>query len=59
MYDERRQKVLPDYGISLIIISYSDFEYDKQKRIKRDRTSDLKIVKEKLDRFLSEPENTK
>lgn len=59
MYDERRQKVLPDYGISLIIISYSDFEYDKQKRIKRDRTSDLKIVKEKLDRFLNKPGNTK
>lgn len=59
MYDERRQKVLPEHGISLVIISYNDFEYDKQKRIKRNRESDLKTVKEKLDRFLNKPENTK
>lgn len=45
LYDERRRKVLPENGIKLLEISYSDFNYDNSKRIIRNRENDLKTVK--------------
>ena len=48
IYDERRQEVLPQYGITLVVISYDDFEHDGKKKIKRNRDLDLEIVKKKL-----------
>lgn len=48
IYDERRKKVLPEHGIKLVIINYSDFDYDNQKRIKRNFEKDLKIVSDIL-----------
>ena len=45
LYDERRRKVLPENGIKLIEISYSDFNYDNQKRIIRNPEDDLDVVK--------------
>jgi hypothetical protein len=52
IYDERRRTVLPKHKILLIEISYSDFEYDNQKRIIRRPDTDIEIIKRKLDRFL-------
>ncbi len=46
IYDERRQKLLPENGIELVIISYSDF--GTSKKINRDKTRDLEIVKKIL-----------
>lgn len=51
IYDERRAKVLPENEISLVVISYSDFEYDETNKIIRKEESDLKIVKEALKDF--------
>ena len=48
IYDERRKEVLPQYGITLVTISYDDFEYDNKKRILRNKKLDLEIVKKKL-----------
>ncbi len=48
IYDQRRREVLPKSGIQLIEISYDDFNYDRQKRIIRDRSNDLDVVKSKL-----------
>jgi hypothetical protein len=48
IYDERRREILPLHGIRLIRISYSDFEYDRRKRIIRDHKRDIQIVKKKL-----------
>ena len=39
---------LPQHGIRLVSISFSDFEYDGRKRIVRDRQRDITIVKKKL-----------
>ncbi len=50
-YDERRAKVLPENDISMLVISYSDFEYDDQNKIIRDKESDLEIVKKALKNF--------
>lgn len=48
IYDERRKIVLPKHGIKLINISYSDFNYDSQKRIIRNYANDIEIVRKKL-----------
>lgn len=48
IYDERRKKVLPENGIDLIVLSYTDFKHDARKRLLRDEKADLEIVKQKL-----------
>jgi hypothetical protein len=51
IYDERRAKVLPENDISMVVISYSDFEYDDKNKIIRNKESDLKIVQNALKNF--------
>jgi hypothetical protein len=53
IYDERRRQVLPKNKINLIEFSYSDFNYDKQKRIIKNSELDLEIIKMKLNNFLA------
>jgi hypothetical protein len=48
LYDERRKAILPQHDIKLVNISYSDFEYDSQKRIIRNHQRDIEIVRKKL-----------
>jgi hypothetical protein len=45
-YDKRREEVLPQNGIKLLTIQYSDF--GTSKRIKRDHDRDIAIVKKIL-----------
>ena len=52
IYDQRRREVLPKNNIELVEISFSDFNYDRQKRIIRDNNADIKIVKDRLKKFL-------
>lgn len=52
IYDERRRKILPNHNIDLIEISFTDFNYDRQKRIIRNREKDIEIVKQKLQKYL-------
>lgn len=52
IYDERRRNILPKYNIDLIEISFTDFNYDRQKRIIRNREKDIEIVKQKLQKYL-------
>ena len=52
IYDNRRRQVLPENNIKLVEISYSDFDYDKNKRIKRDPQKDEEVIKIKLEEFL-------
>ena len=46
LYDERRKTVLPQHGIKVVIISYSDF--GESKRIKRDYNHDIEVIRRKL-----------
>lgn len=48
IYDNRRKEILPQHGIKLVILSYSDFEFNSQKRIIRSRERDLDIIRKKL-----------
>jgi len=43
-YDERRKELIPKNGIDLVLISYTDFDYDSQKKIIRNKENDIKIV---------------
>lgn len=51
IYDERRATVLPENDISMVVISYSDFECDDKYKIIRNKESDLKIVQKALKDF--------
>jgi len=48
LYDQRRRDVLPQNGIKLVELDYSDFEHTKGKKLVRDKEKDLKIIKWKL-----------
>lgn len=48
MYDQRRRDVLPEHGIQLVELHYSDFQYTAGKRLSRDREADLVVVIGKL-----------
>jgi len=51
IYDQRRRDVLPKHGIELVELSYSDFAHNNQKRLMRDKTADVKVIREKLTKF--------
>ena len=52
IYDERRREILPKHKIDLIEISFTDFNYDRQKRIIRNPQNDIEILKQKLQKYL-------
>lgn len=52
IYDERRKEVLPQHGINVVVISYSDFKFDSRMRIIRNEKEDLEIVCSKLEKYL-------
>jgi hypothetical protein len=47
-YDERRRTVLPQHGITLIEICYSELKHSNQKRLTRDKELDMEVLKGKL-----------
>ena len=51
IYDERRKEILPKHGIKLLVISYLDF--GNTKKLKRNRESDLEIVRNFLQDYVS------
>jgi hypothetical protein len=44
IYDQRRRDVLPKHGINLVEIGYSDFEFDRSKKILRNSERDILII---------------
>ena len=50
LYDQRRKDLLPAHGITLVEISYADFDFNKSKRLVRNMKKDIKILQEKLKR---------
>lgn len=51
IYDERRRKLLPANGLTLIEISYSDFNHDNQKRIIRNEKQDTEVIRKFLQAY--------
>lgn len=52
IYDERRKEVLPQYGIQIAVITFQDF--GKSKKLKRNKESDLEVVKKLLKEFVTQ-----
>lgn len=50
IYDQRRLDVLPKHGIDIVILRYIDFGLTK--KLKRDVESDLKVINEKLKKYV-------
>ncbi len=48
IYDERRKKMLPENGIDLVVLSYTDFKHNSKKRLIRDRNADIAVIRQKL-----------
>lgn len=48
IYDQRRRDMLPQNGIQLIEIDYTDFNFDSRHRIIRNREKDLEVVRGRL-----------
>lgn len=53
LYDQRRQELIPKYGINLVTISYSDFEHDSSKRLRRNTHGDDVVVRSKIGKYVS------
>jgi len=52
IYDERRRKLIPKNGLTLVEISYSDFHHDKQKRIIRNEKQDTVVIRKLLQKYI-------
>lgn len=50
LYDRRRAEILPQHGIELLVFTYSDFEHDGSKRLRRSGT-DRVLIQQKLKTF--------
>ena len=52
IYDQRRREVLPQHGIQLIELDYSDFEHTRGKKLVRNREEDLIVIIKNLIKIL-------
>ncbi len=51
-YTNRKTLTLPKHGIDVISISYSSFSCDTESKIIREKENNLRIIKEKLQKYL-------
>lgn len=55
LYDQRRREVLPQWGIGLIEIDFSDLAHRSNGRLVRDRVADRPVIERRLRRYLRVP----
>ena len=51
IYDQRRRDILPMNGIKLIEFDYSEFEHTRSKKLLRNKSDDLIVIKRKLNNY--------
>lgn len=51
IYDERRRVLIPQNGLALVEISYTDFSYNSRKRIVRNYSHDVDVVRRMLKNY--------
>jgi hypothetical protein len=56
-YDQRKEDVLREHGITLVVLEYRMFECDGQKRLRTNGVEDKTVIRETLDRFLARVEH--
>ena len=52
LYDQRRREVLKSKKIHFIELSFSDFECSGRKRLRRNETKDIEVIRAKLERHV-------
>lgn len=52
IYDERRRKLIPKNGLTLVEISYTHFSHDRKMRIIRNEKLDTEIIKKLLHSYI-------
>ena len=52
LYDQRRREVLPDRGLALLEIAYSDLSHGARRRLARDRQQDREVVARMLQHWI-------
>ena len=52
IYDQRRRDVLPENGITLIELDYSEFDHTSSKRLARYRNNDLSVIRSRLSDYI-------
>ena len=52
LYDQLRRDILPKNGITLVELDYELFEHTRNKKLIRNKESDLKIVKNTLKKYI-------
>ncbi len=52
LYDQRRRDVLLKRSITLLEISYKDFQYNSLKRIVRNKVKDIAVLRNKLKKWI-------
>ncbi|MGV8027406.1 MAG: hypothetical protein AB2L18_12700 [Anaerolineaceae bacterium] len=57
IYDQRRRDILPQHGIDVIEVSFSDLAHDGRGRLLRERSADLAVIKRLLSQWLNREPN--
>lgn len=52
LYDERRKIELPKNGVKLVVFDYTEFQHTSGKRLVRDTSNDLKVIRKRLNGFI-------
>ena len=52
LYDQRRRDILPKHGIALVELDYELFEHARNKKLIRNKESDLKVIKSALSKYM-------
>ena len=50
-YDERRRIEVPAHGLTLVVVSASDLDADSRGRLRRSRSHDLTVLRERLAKY--------
>ncbi len=51
IYDQRRKELIPENGIDLIIIDYSQLSHNSSKQLLRDKENDIAVIKTILEKY--------
>lgn len=50
IYDRRREELIPEHGLTLVIVHADELDADRSGRLRRSRASDLQVLRQALNR---------
>ena len=52
IYDRRREEILPQHGVEVVIIPYYELDSSKGGKLNRNRENDIHVIKKLLDKYI-------